>query len=160
VLDILPAGTGGSIQLDAADREVEMMDWAGGTESRNYAIRREIDTRNLLDLLLISLSIGMMAGVFLFHSWVHAKMVETGYKAQNLLAEGRALVNDQAKLTLEEQTLLSPDRIDAIAQADLGMKPPRPSQLLTPAFRDIERSQTTTLALASAPGVTAEARKP
>ena len=137
-----------------------MMDWAGGMESRNYAIRREIDTRNLLDLLLISLSIGMMAGVFLFHSWVHAKMIETGYKAQSLQAEERALVNDQAKLTLEEQTLMSPDRIDAIAQADLGMKPPRPSQLLTPVFQDIERNQTTTLALASAPGVTAEARKP
>ncbi len=104
-----------------------MLDWAGGTENRNYAIRREIDARHLLDLLLISLSLGMMAGVFLFHSWVHAEMVATGYKVQNLQAEERALVNDQAKLTLEEQTLMSPDRIDAIAQADLGMKPPRPS---------------------------------
>jgi len=137
-----------------------MMDWAGSMESRNYAIRREIDTRNLFDLLLISLSIGMMAGVFLFHSWVHAKMVETGYRAQNFQAEERALVNDQEKLTLEEQTLMSPDRIDAIAQADLGMQPPRPSQLLTPVFQDIEHNRTTTLALANAPGVTAEARKP
>jgi len=40
-----------------------------------------------------------MAGVFLFHSWVHAEMVETGYKVQNLQAEEKALVNDQAKLT-------------------------------------------------------------
>jgi len=135
------------------------MDWAGGTESRNYAIRREIDTRHLLDLLLISLSLGLMAGVFLFHSWVHAEMVETGYKAQNLLAEEKALVNDQAKLTLEEQTLLSPDRIDLVAQADLGMKPPRPSQLLTPVLQDIEQTQTTTLALANAPGVNAGGRK-
>ncbi len=136
-----------------------MMDWAGGLESRNYAIRREIDVQNLLDLLLISLSIGTMAGVFLFHSWVHAKMVETGYQTQNLQSEERALMNDQEKLSLEIQTLMSPDRIDAIAQADLGMKPPRPSQLLTPAVRDIERNRTTTLALANAPGVTAEVRK-
>ncbi len=137
-----------------------MMDWAGGTENRNYAIRREIDTRHLLDLLLISLSLGMMAGVFLFHSWVHAELVATGYGVQSLQAEERALVNDQAKLTLEEQTLISPDRIDAIAQADLGMRPPHPSQLLTPVMQDIERSQTATLALASAPGVSAEVRKP
>jgi len=137
-----------------------MMDWAGGTENRNYAIRREIDTRHLLDLLLISLSLGLMAGVFLFHSWVHAEMVETGYMVQNLQAEEKALVNDQAKLTLEEQTLLSPDRIDAVAQADLGMKPPRPSQLLTPVLQDVEQTGTTTLALAGAPGVSAEARKP
>ena len=137
-----------------------MVDWAGGAENRNYAIRREIDTRNLFDLLLISLSLGMMAGVFLFHSWVHAEMVATGYKVQNLQAEERALVNDQAKLTLEEETLMSPDRIDAIAQADLGMRPPRPSQLLTPVMQDIEQSQTTTLALANAQGVNAVVRKP
>jgi cell division protein FtsL len=160
VLDILPAGTGSALESDAVLREVTMMDWAGGAENRNYAISREIDMRNLLGLLLISLSIGMMAGVFLFHSWVHAKLVETGYKAQNLQAEERALVNDQAKLTLEDQTLMSPDRIDVIAQADLGMRPPRPSQLLAPVFRDIETTRETTLALASVPGAAAEARKP
>jgi cell division protein FtsL len=160
VLEILPAGPGALLDLIKALREVEMVDWAGSMETRNYAIRREIDTRNLLDLLLISLSIGMVAGVFLLHSWVHAMMVETGYKAQSLQAEERALINDQEKLTLEEQTLMSPGRIDAIAQADLGMKPPRPNQLLTPAFRDFEKNQTTTLALADAPGDTAEARKP
>jgi len=137
-----------------------MLDWAGGTENRNYAIRREIDARHLLDLLLISLSLGMMAGVFLFHSWVHAEMVATGYKVQNLQAEERALMNDQAKLTLEEQTLMSPDRIDTIAQADLGMKPPRPSQLLTPVMQDIEQSGTTALALADAPGANVGVRKP
>lgn len=137
-----------------------MMDWAGSMETRNYAIRREIDTRNLLDLLLISLSIGMVAGVFLFHSWVHAQMVETGYAAQNLQARERALIGDQEKLTLEEQTLLSPDRIDAIAQADLGMRPPHPNQLLAPVFQDIEKNRMTELALASAPADTAEVRKP
>jgi cell division protein FtsL len=145
--------------LNLAFREVEMMDWAGGMETRNYAIRREIDTRNLLDLLLISISIGLMAGVFLFHSWVRAQLVETGYAAQNLQAEEKVLISHQEKLTLEEQTLLSPDRIDAIAQAELGMRPPRPNQLLMPAFQDIEASRTTTLALASAPGDSKEARK-
>jgi len=102
----------------------------------------------------------LMAGVFLFHSWVHAKLVETGYAAQYLKAEEKALLGDQEKLTLEEQTLMSPDRIDAVAQADLGMRPPRPNQLLMPVFQDIEGSRTTALALASAPRDATEARRP
>jgi len=40
------------------------------------------------------------------------------------------------------------------------MKPPRQSVVDTPVLQEVEQTRTTTLALAGAPGVSAEARKP
>ncbi len=137
-----------------------MIDWAEGTEAKNYAIRRDINARNLLELLLVSLSIGIVAGVLVFHSWVRIRIVDIGYEEQQLSAEEQALRKIEEGLNLEEQTLMSPDRIDAIARNELGMQSLRASQVMTPAGADGGQGESASaLALASAPVALASSRK-
>jgi cell division protein FtsL len=136
-----------------------MIDWAEGTRSRNYAIRHEIDARNLLELLLISLSIGIVAAALVFHSWVRVRIVDIGYEQQSLLLEEQALSKTQESLNLEEQTLKSPDRIDALARAELGMQSVRASQVMATAGTGVELAGASVLALATSPGGPIEPRK-
>jgi len=136
-----------------------MVDWAGGIQSRNYGIRRESDVRNLAGVLKIILSVAMIAGVLLFYSWVRSRIVDLGYEEQRLQSQEESLLREEKRLILVEQTLKSPERIDAIARNELGMAPLRASQLLTAQYPDVEWAGTTELAMAgSLPA--AEAKKP
>ncbi len=137
-----------------------MRDWADGVAGRNYAIRREIDARNLVDLLLISMSIGFLAAVLLFHSWVRVRIVNIGYEIQQLSAEEQNLLKAADSLRLEEATLLDLGRIEYLARNELGMERLRASQLTAPAIRETETGDTSTLAMASDLDTAGGARRP
>ncbi len=137
-----------------------MTDWAGGVDLRNYAIRREMDTRNLVDLLLITLSMGLLAGVLILHSWVRTRIVSVGYEIQQLSAEEESLLKTEAGLSLEEETLKAMGRIEEIAQNELGMQRLRASQLTIPVPRDAETGSTASFAMAKGLKGTEESRRP
>ena len=136
-----------------------MMDWAEGTRAKNYAVLHEIDARNLIELLLISLSIGIVAGVLVFHSWVRTSIVELGYQQQSLLEEEQVLSKMQQSLSLEEQTLKSPGRIDAIARMELGMQSIHASQVVVTVESGAELAGASVLALANSPRGPVESRR-
>jgi cell division protein FtsL len=125
-----------------------MTDWAGGTETRNYGIRRVIDPKNLSELLQVVLFLVALAGVLSYYLWIRSQIINIGYQNQQLNAREEVLVRVQARLILEEQTLKNPERLDVIARTDLGMIPLRPNQLISPPINDANTGSSNTLALA------------
>jgi hypothetical protein len=125
-----------------------MTDWADGIETRNYGIKNEIDVHMLSELMRIIVALAMVAGAFLFYSWIRSQIVNTGYESQNLFAAEQSLLRTQKRLVLEEEILRNPERIDIIARNDLGMTPLRPSQLILPQIQDVERSTNNEMAMA------------
>ena len=126
-----------------------MTDWADGIETRNYGIKSEIDASVLSELMHIITALVLIAGALLFYSWVRSQIVNTGYESQHLFAEEESLLRTQKTLSLEEDTLLDPDRIDTIARNELKMTPLRPNQLLPP-IQDAERSASGAMAMVDA----------
>lgn len=115
-----------------------MTDWAASIEARNYGIRREIDARMLWEMLGTIAALALIAGAFLFYSWVRGQIVHIGYESQSLFAREEALVRTQKRLILEEETLASPERIDILARNELEMAPLRPNQVILPPARRAE----------------------
>ncbi len=127
-----------------------MTDWADGIEIRNYGIRNEIDAHMLSELMRIIVALAMVAGAFLFYSWIRSQIINTGYESQNLFAAEQSLLRAQKRLMLEEEILRNPERIDTIARNDLGMTPLRPNQLILPQIQDVELSAGNEMAMADA----------
>jgi cell division protein FtsL len=127
-----------------------MTDWAEGIEARNYTIKNEINVNMLSDLMRIIVSLALLAGALLFYSWIRNQIINEGYESQNLFAVEESLQRIQKRLTLEEETLRNPERIDIIARNDLGMAPLRPSQLILPQLGDPVSSASDEMAMVDA----------
>ena len=128
-----------------------MTDWAADLQFRNYGIRRRCDPRQMRDLLGFVLSLALVGVVLFGCLWMRSRILAMGYVEQRLRALEESLLRTQTGLSLEEETLKSPERIDFIARNQLGLTPPRPNQLLAPVYLDVESSRPTTLALANRP---------
>jgi cell division protein FtsL len=112
-----------------------MKDWAAGIETRNYGIKGSINTGTLFDLLRTMIMTSLIAGAFLFFSWVRSQIINTGYESQQLFALEESLLRTQNKLILEEEMLRNPKRIDTIARTELHMAPLQPNQMILTSFR-------------------------
>lgn len=126
-----------------------MIDWVDSCEARNYGIKHQTDSRNLMELFWLLSTLLVLAGVFVFHSWEQSQIVNMGYEIQHLQRIEESLVRVQKALILEEETLKDPQRIDEIARNLLGMAPLQPQQVLSPGYVDVELGTATTLALAA-----------
>jgi cell division protein FtsL len=135
-------------------RENKMTDWAEGIETRNYGIKSELDAGMLSELMRIIIALVLVAGALLFYSWVRSQIVNTGYESQQLFAEEESLMRAQKSLILEEETLRSPERIDAIARNELKMTPLHPNQLILPQ-QDMERGASNVVVMADSEAATA-----
>jgi cell division protein FtsL len=113
-----------------------MKDWAVGIETRNYGIKGRINTGMLFELLRTMITISLIAGAFLFFSWVRSQIISTGYESQKLFALEESLLRTQNRLILEEETLRNPERIDKLARTELHMAPLQPNQLILTSFRN------------------------
>jgi len=128
--------------------EMDMTDWADGIEERNFGIKNEIDAHMLSELMRIIIALAMVAGALLFYSWVRNQIINAGYESQSLFAAEESLLRAQKRLTLEEEILRNPERIDVIARNDLGMTPLRPNQLILPQIGDVDRGISNEMAMA------------
>ena len=86
-------------------------------------IRRAIDRRGLLTFAAAVLACALVASAALFHAWVRTRVTEEGYRLSRLSAEHRELVREHERLQLQAAQLRSPQRIEALARARLGMGP-------------------------------------
>lgn len=139
--------------------EEAMMDWAGGIEERNYGIRRCTDRRSLTDLLTVTFSVFVFAGVLLLYAWTRSQIVEMGYEEQSLEVQETTILRVHNNLILEEETLKNPARIDGIARNELGMVLVRTNQLVAPQLQDAQASGSTDLAMANPVPAAVEQRK-
>jgi cell division protein FtsL len=113
-----------------------MKDWAAGIETRNYGIKGRTNTGMLFDLLRTMTMISLIAGAFLFFSWVRSQIINTGYENQKLFEMEESLLRTQNKLILEEETLRNPKIIDQIARTKLNMAPIKPNQMILTSLRN------------------------
>jgi cell division protein FtsL len=125
-----------------------MTDWADGIETRNYGIKCVIDARILSELVRTIVCLAMVAGALLFYLWIRSQIINTGYEIQSLLAAEEDLMRTQQNLSLKEEFLRRPERIDDIARNQLGMIPLSPAQLIVPQIQDLDKSTPDKLAMA------------
>ena len=126
-----------------------MVDLAGTTELRNYSIKRRTDRRHLKDMLACTAPVLLLACSFGFYAWVRCSIIDLGYQEQSLSSQEKLLLRDQGHLILEEQTLKRPERIETIAQRDLGMVRMRTQQLMPVSSHEAEFGGPATYALAT-----------
>jgi cell division protein FtsL len=132
--------------------EIEMRDWAAGIETRNYGIKREIDASMLSELMRTIAALVLMAGALLFYSWVRSQIISTGYEIQRLSKLEEAFLRDQKYLSIDEERLSDPGRIDSLARNDLRMVKLLPSQLILSPLQNGE-SDANVLAMANSQAV-------
>lgn len=86
----------------------------------------------LVQLLPPVLLFALFAGVGIFHVTARVMVVEAGYRLSRLQQENRALVDANANLELQLATQKSALSLEPLARG-LGMGPPAPGAVLTPA---------------------------
>ena len=91
----------------------------------------------LVFTLVIALTV---AGAGLFRVWTRSEVQRLGYAIVEAESRIRAAEAERARLTVEEATLASPIRVARVAQERLGLKPPRPEQIVD--LRHIEDRDT------------------
>ncbi len=94
----------------------------------------------LRQLLPPALLFALFAGVGVFHVTARLMVVDSAYKLSRLEQEERRLAQENDKLELERATLKSPARLEKLAREQLGMGPPPPGAVLSPAKARARRS--------------------
>ena len=77
----------------------------------------------------ILVAFGLMA-VALIYVWSHIHMTELEYQVAKEISIHESLLDEQRKLKIEQATLKSPQRIEAIAKAKLNMSYPERDQVI------------------------------
>jgi cell division protein FtsL len=88
------------------------------------AIRRNVDRRGLRSFAAGTCACVLLALALLMHAWVRTRVTERGYELSRLSAEYRALTREHEALQIRAAELKSPQRIEELARARLGMGPP------------------------------------
>jgi cell division protein FtsL len=78
----------------------------------------------LVQLLPVALLCLLFAAVGVVHVTSRVLVVHAGYRMSQLEGESRKLSREHDQLRLERATLLSPGRLERIAQEKLGLVPP------------------------------------
>jgi cell division protein FtsL len=120
--------------------EIIMLDLAAGFEDRNYGLRRSTDLRILLKPLVVVFPFLAVAGSLFLYLWVGGQNIQTGYQLQRLQLKETELLNVRRQIIIEEQILKNPEKLNAMAQADLGMFLLQPNQII-PASYEHEDSE-------------------
>lgn len=93
-------------------------------------IKRDTDepARDTLYMACMAL---LILTAFFVALWVRIYFLEVGYRISSAHRTHEELVQDNKKLKLERAALRSPSRIERIVTAKLGMREPRPEQMVT-----------------------------
>jgi cell division protein FtsL len=78
---------------------------------------------------IIGLVLVLSAFGFVF-VWQRVQVIKTGYEIEALKKERDALRTTNKSLLIETATLTSPERVEAIARKNIGMRQPQDEQLV------------------------------
>jgi len=96
----------------------------------NSRLQREVDhekRRECFSLLVL----GTLAFLFIMlFAWQHFECVRYGYMIQQLKHEQAEMVERNHTLKVQFASLSDPQRIDTLARSELGLAPPKPSQII------------------------------
>jgi cell division protein FtsL len=78
----------------------------------------------------VGLAIVVVGLALLGYTWLHLELLGSGYRVEVLEQRLHELERRERHLRLEEAYLSSPQRVEARASKELGMKPPELDQLM------------------------------
>src|SRR5947199_9329827 len=97
----------------------------------NNSVIRQTDSKSHRDYVVVT----TFAAIFLFglfaYGWQHYQWIQYGYRIEEAQKKKEQLAETGRQLRLERASLSNPQRIDSIAQKQLGMVVPAPGQLVT-----------------------------
>lgn len=96
----------------------------------NYTIHRERDWHALRHLALLLVCGLTLAGGFVFAARQHFAAVSYGYQSEALRREQEQLLEEQHRLRLEHEQLVTPARLENAAR-EIGLQPVQAAQLGT-----------------------------
>jgi cell division protein FtsL len=96
----------------------------------NLNLVREADTNQRRDYVGVTCLFGAFLVCLLFYGWQHYRWMQNGYRIEAALKQKAELDEAGRTLRLERASLRSDQRIDQIAEHDLGMVIPKPGQMV------------------------------
>jgi cell division protein FtsL len=94
---------------------------------RGEKVRRKQGRRHNLGVALL---VFVLIGVVLAHVWLRLQVVQMGYVLSTQSKLQGKLEQEQRELKVELATLMSPDRLEAMARRRLGLAPPEKGQVI------------------------------
>ena len=96
----------------------------------NSRLQREVDQEKRRECFSL-LVLGSLAFLFIMlFAWQHFECVRYGYMIQQLKQEQAEVVERNHTLKVQFASLSDPQRIDTLARSELGLAPPKPSQIV------------------------------
>lgn len=106
----------------------ETFEYAVRKDVRNNPIVREVDERGQHDLWR-SAGLGFLfVAVLLFSAWQHFRLLEHGYRVEQMQRDLASEQELNRQLRLEIETLRSPQRVESLATERLGLVAPGPGE--------------------------------
>lgn len=107
---------------------------AGSSSSRVVIAKRAptpgAGRRNRENLIPIALLVLGLVGVTLVHVWLRLQVVQMGYVLSTTSKLQSRLEQENRELKAEWASLMSPERLEAMARKRLGMIPPEKGQVI------------------------------
>lgn len=97
---------------------------------RNRYLVRVRDRRRLRELARVAVAVLLVGAALLGYTWLHLRLLEGGYRVEQLQGRLHELERLERHLHLEAAYLASPQRIEDRAIRDLGMTRPSPDQMI------------------------------
>jgi cell division protein FtsL len=96
----------------------------------NGNVIREQDVKHRREYLSVTCLFGAFLVCLLFYGWQQYRWIQNGYRIEEAQKRQEHLGEMGRQLRLERESLRNLQRIDEIAQRDLGMVMPKPGQLV------------------------------
>jgi cell division protein FtsL len=81
------------------------------------------------EMMLFVVALAVLFLLVMVYAWQHFSAIEYGYRIESLKTQRDALMETNRALRLEEASLRSPERIDALARA-MGLQSPQAGQVV------------------------------
>jgi cell division protein FtsL len=101
------------------------------TETKAGHKGRVVVKGGLKDFTMAMLIVALAGSAVFVTVWRRIAFIDVGYEIRSLESRESRLLHIQKEMEIEKAMLSSPDRIEAIARAKLGMTDPEPGQVRT-----------------------------
>ncbi len=95
----------------------------------NSRLVRVVDPQRNREMAMFTAAVCVLFALVMVYAGQHFSAIEYGYKLEAVKAQRDALVEQNRALRLEEASLRSPERIDALAR-QMGLEAPRVGQMM------------------------------
>ena len=118
----------------------------------NSRLQKMADPARAREMRSFACAMAFLLSLLLMYGWQHFSAIEYGYRIASERQQLQQLQEQNRELLLTQAQLVSPERIDALAQ-QLGLAAPQPGQVVLP--NPATSGNTAVMAEATVPGIAA-----